>query len=135
MRIIHVIDDLNETAGGPAQACIEMAASVARKGHRVAIYALGGRRPAWFPRSGPLPPARTAGAGRWVRASLFAALSFMLLNGVSDISFAGSPGYELLLFLCAVAAAERLARSDAPDAEAIGLATPVWGGRAAPAVA
>lgn len=55
MRIIHVIDDLNETAGGPAQACIEMAASVARKGHQVAIYALGGRRPAWFPQSGPLP--------------------------------------------------------------------------------
>ena len=55
MRIIHVIDDLNENAGGPAQACIEMSAAVARQGHQVAIYALGGRRPAWFPPDGRLP--------------------------------------------------------------------------------
>ena len=55
MRVIHVIDDLNEEAGGPAQACIEMAAAVAGKGHHVSIYALGGRRPAWFPASGRLP--------------------------------------------------------------------------------
>lgn len=55
MRIIHVIDDLNEQSGGPAQACIEMAASVAAKGHHVSIYAFGGRRPAWFPAFGPLP--------------------------------------------------------------------------------
>lgn len=55
MRIIHVIDDLNEQAGGPAQACIEMASSVAAKGHCVSIYAFGDRRPAWFPQSGSLP--------------------------------------------------------------------------------
>ena len=55
MRVIHVINDLNEEAGGPAQACIEMAAAVAGKGHHVSIYALGGRRPAWFPASGRLP--------------------------------------------------------------------------------
>jgi glycosyltransferase involved in cell wall biosynthesis len=55
MRIIHVIDDLNEQAGGPAQACIEMAAAVAALGHHVSIYAFGGRRPAWFPPTGSLP--------------------------------------------------------------------------------
>ncbi len=55
MRIIHVIDDLNEQAGGPAQACIEMAAAVAGLGHQVSIYAFGGRRPAWFPAAGSLP--------------------------------------------------------------------------------
>lgn len=55
MRIIHVIDSLNEEAGGPAQACIEMATALARKGHRVSIYAFGDSRPAWFASSAPLP--------------------------------------------------------------------------------
>ena len=55
MRIVHVIDDLSESAGGPAQACVEMAAAVAAKGHQVSIYASCGRTPAWFPQSGPFP--------------------------------------------------------------------------------
>ena len=55
MRIIHVIDDLSEQAGGPAQACIEMARSVAARGHHVAIYTFGDRRPAWLTQSASLP--------------------------------------------------------------------------------
>ena len=38
MRILHLIATLNRESGGPAQACVEMAAAVARRGHEVSIY-------------------------------------------------------------------------------------------------
>ncbi|MBX3500140.1 MAG: glycosyltransferase [Alphaproteobacteria bacterium] len=38
MRILHLIATLNRESGGPAQACVEMAAAVARRGHDVSIY-------------------------------------------------------------------------------------------------
>jgi len=39
MKIIHVIGSLAAETGGPAKAVVEMAASVARRGHDVEIYA------------------------------------------------------------------------------------------------
>lgn len=38
MRILHLIATLSRESGGPAQACVEMAAAVARRGHEVSIY-------------------------------------------------------------------------------------------------
>ena len=37
MRILHLIATLDRESGGPAQACLEMARAVARRGHDVAI--------------------------------------------------------------------------------------------------
>jgi glycosyltransferase involved in cell wall biosynthesis len=39
MNILHVIASLAPESGGPAKACFEMARAVARRGHRVAIFA------------------------------------------------------------------------------------------------
>lgn len=39
MRILHVLATLDPQSGGPAQACLEMAQSVAVRGHTVAVYA------------------------------------------------------------------------------------------------
>lgn len=38
MRILHLIATLSRESGGPAQACLEMAAAVARRGHDVSVY-------------------------------------------------------------------------------------------------
>ncbi len=38
MRILHLIATLSRKSGGPAQACLEMAAAVRRRGHEVSIY-------------------------------------------------------------------------------------------------
>ena len=38
MKILHLIATLAPESGGPAQACLEMAAAVAARGHRVSIY-------------------------------------------------------------------------------------------------
>jgi hypothetical protein len=70
----------------------------------------------------PAPPLQAWSPGahveRWAGASVFAVLMFTMLNSMSDVGLAGSPSYEILLFLCAVIAAERLARREAPAVEA-----------------
>ncbi len=38
MKILHLIATLAPESGGPAQACLEMAAAVAARGHQVSIY-------------------------------------------------------------------------------------------------
>jgi glycosyltransferase involved in cell wall biosynthesis len=38
MRILHLIATLSRESGGPAQACVEMAAAVAKRGHAVSVY-------------------------------------------------------------------------------------------------
>jgi hypothetical protein len=65
----------------------------------------------------PPSPASGAVVERWASASVFAALTFTLLNSVSDVGFAGPPGYEALLVFCSVVAAERLARRDMTAAQ------------------
>lgn len=70
-------------------------------------------------------------AARWESASVFAASIFMLLNSVSDVSPAGGPAFETLLFLCAIMASERLAHSEAAVAGTTKwTATSAWGRRA-----
>jgi O-antigen ligase len=57
------------------------------------------------------PPSRVPGAQleRWASASVFAALTYTVINSLTDVGFAGAPGYEILLFLCSVVISERLA--------------------------
>ena len=50
LRILHVIGDLAPESGGPAKAGFEMARSVARRGHEVAIYATDFGQPESAPR-------------------------------------------------------------------------------------
>ncbi len=54
MKIMHLIATLAPESGGPAQACLEMAAAVAARGHQVSIYTTDfGAAPR------PLPPGAT----------------------------------------------------------------------------
>ncbi len=45
MRVLHVIATLDAASGGPAKACVEMAAAVARLGHKVDIFTTDWRSP------------------------------------------------------------------------------------------
>jgi glycosyltransferase involved in cell wall biosynthesis len=43
MRILHVIGSLDESSGGPAQACVGLCRELARRGENVSIYSLNGK--------------------------------------------------------------------------------------------
>ncbi len=87
MRILHVLATLDPQSGGPAQACLAMAQSVAVRGHSVAVYATDfaatgpdrqtvdlARFPAvdvtLFPVQAPRLWKRSAGLGRALRSNI-----------------------------------------------------------------
>lgn len=55
MRILHVIADLAQERGGPAEACVHMARGLAERGHEVRVLAtdrgMNEGRPAWWSNS------------------------------------------------------------------------------------
>ena len=77
----------------------------------------------WIPFARALfarPPARARARSvtTWQSATVFAFAMFALLTSVSDVAFAGPPGYETLLVFCSIAVVERMARDEAlEDAE------------------
>lgn len=74
------------------------------------------------------------GPPRWEGAAVFAASVFMLLNSVSDVSPAGGPAFETLLFLCTIMTADRLAARELPAGRVVRSAgVPVWDAASRPA--